>query len=671
MSTGKHGNGTGAALLLAGTLAGGAWAAAGAAPGLEAAGPAAVAEAAAAAPAMHASAKSAFAQPASGPAAHGRMVRDGVSIEFEARPARGSAGLVEGQVADFRFRITDAVSGQPLKGLNPGAWIDISHEVAGSDRKPLDCREKIGLYMKGLVGVRPTLDLNSYYLLVLNQDPSITVIDPIVSVGGVTSTLSRIVLKRPPVDWVKSRDGKRMFVSMPLAGQVAVVDLEGFSVLRDVDAGADPTRVALQPDGRQLWVGNNAREAGKSGVTVIDAHTLEVKLRAATGRGHHEIAFSDDSRVALVSSRDEGTVQAFDAAKLVATKTLRTGPRPISVAYSALSKAFYVADAQAGTITVVDARTLDTRKVVAAKPGLGPLRFTSDGRYGFALNPLENTATILDAGSDEAIHTIDVSAEPYQVSFTSAYAYVRGLSSERVTMVALSSLGSGRKPALQYFAAGAEPPKLAGNLPLADGVTMARDEAAVFVVNPANNTTYFYMEGMNAPMAGYANRGHSARAAAVVDRSLREVEPGVFASQVRMPGAGRFDVAFLLDRPQLTHCFSAEAAADPLLASQARAPKVQFVANPAPVAAGGLAPVRFRVLQGRDDSPRPGVEDLRIRYFLAPSSPVRESTVREVGNGEYEAMLQVDQAGAYYVHVASSSLGIRFGDQPYTTVRAK
>jgi len=404
---------------------------------------------------------------------------------------------------------------------------------------------------------------------------------------------------------------------------------------------------------------------------VIDTETLEVKLQAVTGAGHHEIAFSDDSRVALVSSRDAGTIHAFDAAKLVETKRLHTGPRPISVAFSTLSKAFYVADAQAGTITVLDARTLDTRKVIAAKPGLGPLRFSPDARFGFALNPLENTATVIDAGSDEAIHTLEVSVEPYQVAFTADYAYVRGLSSERVTMVALSSLGSGRKPAMQHFAAGAEAPKLAGNLPLADSVAVARDESAVFVVNPANNTTYFYMEGMNAPMAGYTNRGHSARAATVVDRSLREVEPGVFASQVRMPAAGRFDVAFLLDRPRLTHCFAAEAAADPVTAGRAQEPKVEFVEQDVLVQERGLVPVRFRVVQGRDDAPRTGVDDLRVRYFLAPSSPSRESAAQEVGNGEYEAMLQVDEAGAYYVHVASGSLGIRFGDQPYTTVRTR
>src|SRR5690606_7758609 len=107
----------------------------------------------------------------------------------------------------------------------------------------------------------------------------------------------------------------------------------------------------------------------------------------------------------------------------------------------------------------------------------------------------------------------EVSPEPYQVVFTRAFAYVRGLASSRVTMINLSSLGRGKQPIVQSFEAGPQPPKLAANLPLADSVAPAREDAAVFVVNPVDNSAYFYMEGMNAPSSNYLNRGHASRAA--------------------------------------------------------------------------------------------------------------------------------------------------------------
>lgn len=604
------------------------------------------------------------------PAASGRLVRDGVAIDFEARPAGDATELVEGGLADIRFRITDANTGKGVPGLAPGAWLDLAQVISNPKlNEQKECKDKIALYLKGVVGVRPMVDLNSYYLLVLNKDPSISVIDPLTSVGGVTSTLTRIMLKRPPVDWAKSPDGKHLFVSMPVADQVAVVDAASFRVVKDVEAGDEPVRVAVQPDGRYVWVGNNSRDPNRSGVTVIDAHSFKPVKTFATGKGHHEIAFSDDSRHAFVSNRDAGTVSVFDVASMQKVKELQTGPRPISVAQSSLSKALYVADGQAGTITVIDAKTLATRKVIQAKPGLGPVRFTADGRFAFALNTLESVATVVDAGSDEAVHDITVASEPYQVTFTAGYAYVRGLASERVTMVKLDSLGKGREPVLQSFAAGGEAPKLAGDLPLAASLAARNDEGSVFVVNPANNTTYFYMEGMNAPMTGYLNRGHTARAVTVVDRAMKQGEPGVFSTQVTLPASGKFDVAFMLDRPQVLHCFSAEVKPGAVSEARLAVPRLEFLPVPVTVQAPGKTTVRFRLVAGKKDTPRTGIKDLKVSYFVAPAGTRQNAAVREVGEGVYEAQVQLGETGAYYVHVDSDALKDA-QNKPYLTLRA-
>ncbi|WP_187672309.1 cytochrome D1 domain-containing protein [Zestomonas carbonaria] len=596
-----------------------------------------------------------------------RLVRDGVVIEFEALPV-GGGPLTEGLFADVRFRLTDAATGQPLSGLAPGAWLD--QGLAESDDRAMQCKSRTSLYLKGGLNAKPLLDLNSYYLLVMNKDASLTVIDPTTSVGGITSTLMRIALKRPPMDWVASADDRLLYVSMPDAGEVALVDTEKFQVLASLPAGRDPLRVALQPDGRYLWVGNNARDEADSGVTVIDTQTREIVLQEATGKGHHEIAFSDDSRHAFVSNRDAGTVSVFDIAGLKRLDDIPTGSNPLSLAFSSLSQAVYVVDGREGRVTVLDARSLAVRKVIPLQQGVGPMGFSPDGRFGLVLNTLENQVAVIDAASDTLLHRLEVAAEPYQLVFTRAYAYVRGLASPRVGMINLGSLGEGRQPIVQTFEAGPAAPKLAGDLPLAASLSPARDEAAVFVVNPVDNTTYFYMEGMNAPMSGYLNRGHTARAVRVVDRSLREVEPGVFGSRIKLPVAGPLDVAFMLNQPQLIHCFGTVVQGNPALEKQVSTPRVEFLLDSAPVTVGSPARARFRILQGRDSQPRAGIEDLQVRYFLAPASRPRQAAAREVEEGVYEALVEVNQAGAYYLHVGSASLGLAFGDQPYASLRA-
>jgi YVTN family beta-propeller protein len=602
------------------------------------------------------------------PHEHQLIERDGVSIEFEAVPLTGRV-LTEGTFADVRFRVTDTASGQPLSGIAPGAWLDQAQAGEPAAERAKSCKSRVALYLKSSIGARPLLDLNSYYLVVLNKDASLTVIDPSVSVGGITSTMARIALKQAPMDWVSSADDKRIFVSMPTAGEVAVIDAEKFQVLSNLTAGTAPVRVALQPDERLLWVGNNVRDDARSGVTVIDTRSLSTLKFLPTGKGHHEIVFSKDSRYAFVSNRDSGTVSVIDVAKLEVLQTLKTGSSPLSLAYSPLSQAVYVADGKDGTITVIDDTTLQVRKVINDKQGLGPMRFSEDGRFGIVLNTLQSRAQVIDAASDEVIHSLDVSPEPFQLTFTKAYAYIRGLSSPRVTMINLSALGKGREPIIQGFEAGAAAPKLAGDLPLAPGLSPSRDDNSVFVVNPVDNTTYFYAEGMNAPMSGYPNRGHTARAAMVIDRSLREVEPGVYSSRVKLPRAGRFDVAFLLNQPQIVHCFDTEVEVNPALEKALATPRLEFLMDKVSAPLGSPFKVRLRVVEGRNGHPRKGLKDLQLRYYLAPSSRPHEVLTQEVADGIYEAALELPEVGAYYLHARSATLGSAFDQQTYTSLR--
>lgn len=57
-------------------------------------------------------------QPAQPQALH-RLSRDGVTVEFEARPLAGGE-LQEGNFASIRFKVSDQTSGQPLSGMAPG-----------------------------------------------------------------------------------------------------------------------------------------------------------------------------------------------------------------------------------------------------------------------------------------------------------------------------------------------------------------------------------------------------------------------------------------------------------------------------------------------------------------------------------------------------------------------
>lgn len=615
----------------------------------------------------------AAAEPAPGKAgAEQRLARNGVVVEFSAKPAESSQReLMEGGFADVRFRIVDEASGQPLKGVKPGAWMDMAQVIQNRDGgEQKACKDKVALYLKGVVGIRPMLDLNSYFVVLMNKDASISVVDPLVTMAGTTSTYATTAMKQPGADWVNHKNTRRLFVSLPKANEVAVIETDNFKLAGYVPAGKEPTRVALQPDQRYLWVGNNAADAKDGGVTMIDTTDLKPAGFIATGAGHHEIAFSPDSRYAFVSNRDSGTVSVIDVASRARMKDIRTGAMPLALGYSALSRMVYVSDGKDGSIAVIDGTRLDVVKRLAAQPGLGPLKITPDGRYALTVNTAENLVHVVDSASNELVQQIPIKAQPYQITFSDSYAYVRSLGSEQVSMINLSTLGRGKTAAVQNFVAGAVAPNQAGNLAIADTMATAAEEGTVFVVNPADGTTYYYREGMNAPSSNYRVYGSSPRAVTVVDRSMKEVEPGVYSGRVKIPVAGKYDVAFMLDSPKIMHCFTAEANANPLYAGNLDQATVEFDHWPRTATAGEALTLRFKLLDPASGKAMTGVKDAQVMYFLAPGSRRTQAAAREIGDGVYEIEVKLSLPGAYYIHVGVPSMKLGFGKLPYFSLRA-
>jgi hypothetical protein len=152
---------------------------------------------------------------------------------------------------------------------------------------------------------------------------------------------------------------------------------------------------------------------------------------------------------------------------------------------------------------------------------------------------------------------------------------------------------------------------------------------------------------------------------AVVDRSLKEVEPGVYAGKVRLPVAGRYDVAFLLDNPRILHCFSAEALDNPALNRDGRSLTAEFIDLPLRTPQGAAVPVRFRLLDARSRKPRVGLGDVRVLVSSASGGPREQALAVEVGDGIYEARIVPTQAGAHYLFISIPSQKMRPNDLPF------
>ena len=588
---------------------------------------------------------------------------EGVTIEFSAKPTRpNTTQVVAGEEATLGFRIRGSNGGVPLTNLRPVAWLD-QHQKPGAIEMR-ECREKVHAFLQPSFSSRPTVDLNSYFVLALNNEPNISVIDPLAGFGG-SKLYTLIPLKTPGEDWVLSANNKRLYVSMPQSGQVAVVDIPTWSVIANINAAAMPIRIALQHDEKYLWVGNDSAEGG---ITVIDTTTNKVAAQLKTGAGHHEIAFSDDDSVAFVTNKDSGTLSVIDVRKLAVSKEIKVGSQPVALAYSSLSQTAYVANEADGTIAAVSGSKHEIVARIRTEPGVSTIRIPAAGHYGFALNTRKNALYAFDLSSNRVVQTVPVGPGSDQLSFTRQFAYVRSTGSEFVTMINIGDIG--KEAPVSTFPAGQRAPAESLSRSHAAAIVPAPEEGAVLVANPADKMIYYYTEGMAAPMGSFQNYKRDPRALLVLDNSLRETERGVYSTTVRLNSPGRYDVAFLLDSPRLINCFEITVADNPNAAAPVEtAIRVEPLSH-AVARAGETFSLRFKVMDAKTRAVKAQLNDLSVLVFLAPGIWQQRVVAKPAGDGVYETSFVPPSAGVYYVFFQSAQLGVQYNQSTPLTIQA-
>ncbi len=612
------------------------------------------------------------------------VVSQGVAVTYAAQPDPAQTGLTE-----VSFTLTDASSGQPVTSSSPpSVWISAQQAQAGAQsQEALGCDDRIKLYIQGTFDSRPEIDLNSYYILALNNDASISVIDPLGGVTGISQLYAMVFLESSGEDWATSADGKRLFVTMPQVGQVAVVDTDSFKVLTNIDVGPNPVRIALQPDGRYLWVGNDSPGITSSQVTVIDTATLKVAARIAVGPGQHAIAFSgkvDDihhqtesaipnqTSYAFIANSQAGTVSVVDTQSLQKHEDVPVDIQPTSLDFSSASNAVYVASATENTVVVIDAANQEVVGSINAAQSTQAIRFAPGGRWGFAVSPASNNVIVIDATTNRVVHSVKVDGAPDKVSFTTAYAYVHDSQKAEVALFDLAQVGRADPLSPVNIIGGqTSPDQASALLSVADAIIPVHEHGNhVLIANPGDQSIYYYMEGMNAPMGTFQNYSRTPRAVRVVDRSLHETTPGVYTARIKIPKSGQYQVAFLLESPRIVHCFAFTAESDSAAADNngEKSLTLQFLSEAREIQAGAKFTLKFALADAVTHASVSDITDVTILATLASGQRNERFQAESIGNGIYEAELILPVEGFYNVYLTIPSRQIDVGGLPSLTL---
>lgn len=590
-----------------------------------------------------------------------QVVKDGVSLQLDL-----SQSMQEGAEARFTLSLRDAASANPIRNARPIAWVDgLDGQTRANENSEQACRRKVATFIGGDLLHTPALSLNAYYVLALNEDNSISVINPQTGFGG-SKLLTMVILKGVGQDWLLTPE-QNLWVSQPQVHEVALVDTRNWQVRTHVPVPGHPGQMALRPGAQQVWVLTD------DGVTVLSSSNGQLLANIKTGQGSHAIAFSDDGKGAFVSNGADNNISLIDAGSLKKTADIASGSKPVAMAWSSKAQLLYVAHEADGQVVAFDTAGKQAASIKAL-PGISTIRFTPDGRYGFILNPQKNKLDLLDAATNQIVQGADIAHGPDQVTFSDRMAYIRRRHSEIMQLVPLDAIAhniqAGQPLALASVSYGQKAPDQGRSTgSLADTVVMVPNGAAALLANPADRTIYYYQEGMSAPAGSFRNYGHEPRAVLVLDHSLQERQPGLYQASARLPKAGNYQVVFYLDSPRMLHCFPITVQADP-----SRPPATRYavtLAGTTPtLSKGENQNLQFAIRDAVSGHIQTGIPDLQVLLFNTTGAQL-QFDAHEQKNGDYAISFAPPVSGYYYVYFQAASLGMSWNQSARLVLTVK
>jgi len=591
-----------------------------------------------------------------------------VSIEFSLSSLAGQPSqetFMAGDYAQATFRITDSQTGTPVTGLHPRAWLSARHSEHVA--RELNCTAKVKNFLRGQLGVKADVDFNSYFMWVLNHDHTISVINPQIAFN-ITKLESLITLPGQGVDWALSPDKEWLYVTMPELSSVAVVHTVTRTVITTIafKKPLRPTRIAFQPDGRFVWVGLD----GSTKIAVLDTSTKTLSAMIPVEAGFHTLTFSDDGQWGFITNSAGNSVTVIDLPAQRTKHHIPVGQTPIAVAYSPLTRLAYVGTLNGDALQVLDPEQPQSVRRIPFKPGVAAVQVAPGGRFAFVLNQLESQLTVIDTTTHTIVGSTTVVKEPDQMTFTPNYAYVRGLGSEKISLIDLPSLQQGKLIPVE-IQAGQNPPA-ASPQDIGVGSMMAPipEGHGVMLANAPDQTIYYYMEGMMVPMGTFQTYKRKPRALLILDRMLLETQPGVYSLDIKLPHGGGFDVPILLDHPRVVQCFQItvqDAPKDPnTLSTQTLTITPVFSNETWPPRVP--IPVSFQVINAATSQPVTGLKDVQILILEAPGTWHQRHWAKETEKGIYEIIQHFPHSGPYIMSVQIPSQGLAFSKTSTTKV---
>jgi len=205
------------------------------------------------------------------------------------------------------------------------------------------------------------------------------------------------------------------------ANELAIIDVATSKVVGRIPTGQTPHEVAVSDDGRIAVATNYGERQDGTTLSVIDLDAMKEIQRVELGRvsGPHGITYVN-GKFYFTAEHSNGyppcaasctTLNRYDPAAKKVDWTVPVGQeRTHMVVAMAGGKQFYLANVKSNTVTLVELKGQDGAELTHITTGKGPegIDISPSGKEVWAANSGDGTVSVIDTATKKVIATVDV-----------------------------------------------------------------------------------------------------------------------------------------------------------------------------------------------------------------------------------------------------------------------
>jgi YVTN family beta-propeller protein len=232
--------------------------------------------------------------------------------------------------------------------------------------------------------------------------------------GG--SILHRFTAENQPHEAIVSPDGRTVFVAIPGAGHVVILDATDFREKGKIESPyfrradgetASPHGIAITSDGGKVYIGNERADVPSIVVYDVRAGRVTGEIDVVLEGGHF-LAIDQRTDKLYYPMRTDNRVLVIDTRTDIVEKIIPVEGGPVGVAFTPAGEAWIHSDYD-GSVTVIDTRTNEVvHRMTNLGTGAGRIATSPDGRYAASTRGTSADVALIDIRTRQVVARVPV-----------------------------------------------------------------------------------------------------------------------------------------------------------------------------------------------------------------------------------------------------------------------